>query len=129
MKDLFNLRKTEMARRPDLVLKHVDGKKILIIDMACPNEKNIDETNNGKLRKCQQLAFEFGERRPGFRIEIVPIVIGCMGGGMKKVKGQIWKALTDGKTVTAVAQEIMRTVLCEIETMLRKATSGLIQGE
>ena len=32
-----------MATRPHLVLEHLDDKKITIIDMACPNEKNIDE--------------------------------------------------------------------------------------
>ena len=50
--------------------------------MVCPNEKNIDETYNEKLRKYQQFAFEFRERRPGSRIDIVLIVIGCMGGGL-----------------------------------------------
>ena len=40
------------------------------------------ETYNEKLRKYQQFAFEFRERRPGSRIGIVLIVIGCMGGGL-----------------------------------------------
>ena len=56
-------------------------------------EEHIDETYKGKLRKHQQFAFEFRERGPGLRIEIVPIVIGCNGGGMKKVKGQISRVL------------------------------------
>ena len=41
------------------------------------------KTYKGKLRKHQQFAFEFRERGPGLRIEIVPTVIGCIGGGMK----------------------------------------------
>ena len=54
----------------------------------------------------------------------MPIVIGCMIGGMKKVKGQIKKVLTDDKIVTAVAQEMLRTILCrESEIMMRKARS------
>ena len=66
----FNLRKTETARRPDLVLEHRDDKKITVIDTACPNEKNINETYNGNFRKYKQLVSEFRERRPGFRIEM-----------------------------------------------------------
>ena len=77
--------------------------------MACPHKKNIDETYKGKLRK----------RRPDIRLKIVPIVIGCMIGGMKKVKGQIKKVLTDDKIVTAVAQEMLRTILCRESHSIR----------
>jgi len=35
------------------------------------------------------LAFEFRKTRPGFRAEIVPIVIACKGGEIEKVKGQV----------------------------------------
>ena len=61
-----------------------------------------------------------------FRIEIVPIVIGCLGRGRKKVEGETRKVLNDNKTITAEAQEMLRTVLCEIGTMMRKE---LIEGE
>lgn len=74
-----------MARRPDLVLEHQD-KKITMIDTACLKEKNIHERYYGKLHKYQQQEFEFRERKPGLRIAIVPILIGCMEEGMKKVK-------------------------------------------
>ena len=65
----------------------------MITDTACHKKKNIDERNYGKLQKYQQLAFEFREGRPGFRKEIVTIVIGCIGGGMKKVKAQIRESI------------------------------------
>lgn len=41
--------------------------------------------------------------------------------GIEKVKGQIREVLNDDKTVTAVAQKMLRTVLYESETMIRKA--------
>ena len=53
--------------------------------MVCPNEKNIGEKHREKLTKYQQLAFEMREKRPEYRVEIVPIVTGCLGGGMKQV--------------------------------------------
>ena len=48
---------------------------------------------------------------------------------MKRVKAQIStrKVLNDDKTVTAVAQEMLQTVLYESDTMMHKAMSGLIQ--
>ena len=37
-----------------------------------------------KLEKYQQLAFEIRERRPGYKVIVIPIVIGCLGGGMRR---------------------------------------------
>ena len=42
-----------------------------------------------KLKKYQQLAFETREKRSGFRVEIVPLVTGCLGGGMARLEEQI----------------------------------------
>lgn len=75
--------KRETGKKTYLSLEHLDDKKITVVVMACLKEKNIDETYKEKLRKHQQFAFEFIERGPGLRTEIVPIVIGCIGGGMK----------------------------------------------
>ena len=63
------------------------------MDMACPNEKNIGKKQHEKLTKYQQLAFEMLEKRPEYRVEIVPIVIGCLGGGMKQVECQVKKII------------------------------------
>ena len=81
--------KTTSARRPDLMIEDDDEKKLWVVDMACPNEKNIGEKHREKLNKYQQLAFEIREKRQGYRVEIVPIVIGCLGGGMKQVEIQV----------------------------------------
>ena len=69
------MRKTT-ARRPDLTLE--DAEECIIW--------NIAEKRREKLQKYQQLAFEIRERRVGFMVEIVPLVIGCLGGGMEKLE-------------------------------------------
>ena len=61
-------------------------KEVMNRGLACPNEKNIGEKHREKLTKHKQLAFEMREKRPECRVEIVPIVIGCLGGGMKQVE-------------------------------------------
>ena len=72
------------------MIENNEQKKLWIMDMACPNEKNIGEKHREKLTKYQQLAFEMREKRPGYRVETVPIVIGCLGGsGEKDHKGRI----------------------------------------
>ena len=95
--------------------------------MACPMEKNIEEKRKEKLEKYQQLAFEIRERRPGFRVEIVPVIIGCLGGGMTDLEKQVGK-LIDEEKVEEICRTMQTTVLLESETLMRKVISGVIQG-
>ena len=88
----LTMRKTTSARRPDTMIENDEEKTLRIVDMACPDEKNISEKHREKLTKDQQLAFEMREKRPEYRVEIVPIVIGCLGGGMKQVECQVKKS-------------------------------------
>ena len=53
----------------------------MLIDMACPNEASKEAKRDGKIRKYQQLCFELRERR-GYMVKVIPLVIGCLGGGM-----------------------------------------------
>ena len=46
----------------------------------------MDTKRKEKLTKYRQLAFETRERRPGYVIEVVPVIIGALGGGMKMLK-------------------------------------------
>ena len=124
----FNLRKTEKARRPDLVLEDKERKELYVVDMACPSERNITEKIVEKLRKYQQLAFELRERKPKYTIKIVPVVIGCLGGGMKDARKQIDKLIKNKNNAIGIANEMVRTVLYESESIIRKVMSGLIQG-
>lgn len=80
----FNQRKTETARRPDLILKW----NIWIFDIACPMQQNIDIKWRGKVTQYQQPVFETRERRPRYPVMIVPVTIGAQV-GMKK-QWMIW---------------------------------------
>ena len=91
---VFNLRKTETVRRPDLILETKYKKKIWICDMACPMQKNIDMKWRYKFTRYRQLAFEMRERRPGYTVTIVSVIIGTLGGGMKKTINDLTKLLT-----------------------------------
>ena len=90
----FHLRKTKISRRPDLILETKEDRKILICDMACPQQQNIDTKRIEKLTKYRQLAFEMSERRPGYVIKVVPVIIGALGGGMKMMKTELKRYLT-----------------------------------
>ena len=125
----YQMRKTTTARRPDLILEDNMEKKIFIIDMACPNESNIAKKRREKLDKYQQLAFEIREKRKDYMVEILPIVIGCMGGGMKEVEVQVGKIITDKKTAVRICTQMQKVVLFHSESTLRKVLSGIVQRE
>ena len=56
-------------------------------------------------------------RPVGFIVEIVPLVIGCLGGGMVKLEEQIKKLIKGKSRQQWVVREMQKTVLMESETI------------
>ena len=111
----LNLRKTTTSRRPDLILE--EKEKIWICDMTCPQQHNIEAKRLEKLTKYRQLAFKMRERRLGYEIIVVPVII---GGGMRKMMSDIFKDFRKDEVVKKSAAEMQNTVLMDSETTLRK---------
>ena len=111
-----------------MTLEDTEKKRILVIDMACPNEANKEAKREEKIRKYQQLCFELRERREGYTITVIPTVIGCLGGGMKELKEELRKIIDyeHDKEINAIAREMQQTVLWESESLIRKILSGLL---
>ena len=95
--------------------------------MACPQEQNIKVKRLEKLTKYRQLAFEMRERRPGYEIIIVPLIIGALGGGMKQIMNDMAKIFENEELLKRTICEMQKTVLMDSETTLRKVLSGIIQ--
>ena len=102
------------ARRPDLTLEN----RI---------EKNKERKREEKMRKYQQLCYEMRERRNGYKVKIIPLVIGCLGGGMKRLKDDVKELFKNEKDLQRICREMQRTVLWESETIIRKILSGLFR--
>ena len=90
----FHLRKTTTARGPKLILEDKEEKRILICDMVCPQQHNLETKRVEKLTKYRQLAFEMRERCPGYVVTVTPIVVGALGGGQKKTISELSKLIT-----------------------------------
>ena len=120
-------RKENINRRPDLTIENKIKRKIWLYDMACPMENNIEKKKNEKLTKYRQIAFEIREKRKHYLVEIVPLIIGCCGGGFKEAKKSIEKVMNDEKASFHLTREMQKLVVCESESIIRKVLSGLIQ--
>ena len=97
--------------------------------MACPQENNIEAKVKEKLDKYQQLAFETRENRVGYRVEVVPLVLGCLGGGIGKLWKNVKKVIETETKTERIVREMQKTVLMEIESIMRKVLSGVVQPE
>ena len=124
----YNMRKESTARRPDVTIEYKEKKIIHLVDMACPNEKNFLEKNKEKRQKYQQLAFEVRERRPEYRVGVIPIVIGYMGGGVGVMREQVRKIFINSDT-EKVCKEMLRTAVMESESILRKVITNIVTGD
>ena len=111
----YNLRKTTTARRPELVLENKTDKIIWICDMACPQTINIERKRIEKINKYRQLAFETRERRTNYKVYIVPLIIGAMGGGIKTLTNDVKKLFDkkEDRLVTEIVATMQKTVLMD----------------
>jgi hypothetical protein len=66
------------ARRPDIVVVDKSAKKVTLIDMAVPADKNILEKEKEKVAKYQDLKMEL-QRIWKMKVTVVPVVIGALG--------------------------------------------------
>ena len=125
----YKLRQSSSARRKDLTLEDKETKRIWICDMACPQENNIEAKVKEKLDKYQQLAFETRENRVGYKVEVIPLVIGYLGGGIRKLWKNVQKVIETETEAERIVKEMQKTVLMESESIMRKVLSGVVQGE
>ena len=126
---LINSRKTNTSRRLDLILEDKESKKIWICDMTYPQQQNIVAKRLEKLTKYTQLAYELRERRPGYKVTVMPLIIGALGGGMKSAMIELSNVLNKNELAKQVAGEMQKIILMDSESTIHKVLSGLIQGE
>ena len=74
--------RTVLANRPDTVLHDRKEKTRLQIDIATPDDSNVNTKETKQLNKCKDLAIE-ASRMWKVRTKIVPVTIGASG-TMKK---------------------------------------------
>ena len=117
------------ARRPDLIVEEKGEKRIWIFHLACPQQHNLETKRAEKLTKYRQRAFEMNERRPGYMVTVIPVVIGALCGAIKKTIGELSRLITKRNVVLRTVSEMQKTILMDSESTIRKVMSGLVQGD
>ena len=85
--------------QPDITQVHKDTKKWILVDIAVPADQNITRTEEEKVEKYQELAFEIRRVHGASKVIIIPIVIGALGSISKGAKTWFGKSrMYCGKT-------------------------------
>ena len=97
--------------------------------MACPQKNNIGAKRAEKMTKYRQIAFKTRERRPGYKVYIVPVIVGALGGGIKVLRFDLKKIFGNNELLQEIIAMIQKTILMDSESIIQRVISGLIQGE
>ena len=97
--------------------------------MACPEKNDIGAKRAEKMTKYRQIAFKTRERRPGYKVYIVPVVVGALGGGIKVLRFDLKKIFENNELLEEIIAMIQKTILMDSESIIQRVISGLIQGE
>ena len=65
---------------------HKDTQDWTLIDIAVPADQNIIRTEEEKVEKYQDLAFEIRRIHGASKVTVIPIVIGALGSISKRAK-------------------------------------------
>ena len=103
---------------PDITLVHKDTKKWTLIDIAVPVDQNIPRTEEEKVEKYQELAFEIRRVHGASKVIIIPIMTGVLGSASKGAKTWFGKLevpdLLGSVQLLAIlgTAHLLRSVLC-----------------
>jgi DNA-directed RNA polymerase subunit RPC12/RpoP len=103
------------ARRPDIVVMNKTTHTGTIIDINCPNDRNVCANEIKKMHKYTELKIEV-ERIWKIHFEIVPIVIGCLGAVSKSLPYHLKRIGLNSRDIITL-QDITLSSSCHILRM------------
>lgn len=66
-------------RRPDMVLIEKRRKRVILLEMACAFDSLVEEREQEKTQKYEELAADMATQYPGYRVITAPLVISDLG--------------------------------------------------
>ncbi|KAL1448163.1 hypothetical protein WDU94_000554 [Cyamophila willieti] len=108
--------KTIIANRPDIVLVNKGTKETFLIDVAIPNDNNVECKYNEKMEKYLELAIEIKRVWNQNKVYIIPFIISATGITPKSFKNSLVK-LNLPEDIHTKAQ---KAVIIKTASILRK---------
>ena len=102
------------------MLEEKQTKTIWICNMACPQENNVEKNRLEKRTNYSQLAFEIRERRLGFKVNVVSLVISAFGAGIKEILKELENMFKKDDMCEKIVAGMQNTILMDSETIIEK---------
>ncbi len=100
------------SRRPDLVVRLKDEKRIIVYEIAVAWDPIVEEREREKRAKYLDLAADLVHQWKGYKVTVVPVVLGDLG-VMRNLRRYMLQAkILDAKEIARFAAEAQREVLC-----------------
>jgi hypothetical protein len=108
------------SRRPDIKLRLIKEKRILLMDVACAWDPLVKARENEKRLKYMELAADLGKQWPSYRVRSIPVVVGDLGiiHNLRKCLKEvgIWNAGEIQKLIDSMQRE----TLCGSVRLIRR---------
>ena len=107
-------------RRPDLVVKVRSKKRAAIFEVACAWDPLVATRERQKRTKYLELAADLAHQWPGYRIEVIPVVVGDLG-IIGNLKNHLTRSgLLDDTAIKRVMKEMQTEVLCGAVRIIKR---------
>ncbi len=104
-----------MQLRPDMIIFSDSTKQLILLELTAPWEERMDEANERKRAKNQELVEEC--RRQGWQTRCEPLEVGCRGFAGRS----LWNAFT----ILGITGEAKRKAIRSATEAAEKATRWL----
>ena len=88
--------------------------------MACLQENIIEKKRLENITNYRQIAYEIRERRPGFKVEVVLLVISAFDGGIRELLKELENMFEKDDLCKKIEAEMQKTILIESQTIIQK---------
>ncbi len=104
-----------MQLRPDMIIVSDSTKQLILLELTAPWEERMDEANERKRAKNQELVEEC--RRQGWQTRCEPLEVGC--------RGFAGRSLCNAFTILGITGEAKRKAIRSATEAAEKATRWL----
>ena len=112
-----------VARRPDVFLQDKGNRRLYLIEMAVAWDSLQVERRAEKLSKYGDLCADLRRQFPGYRLDVVPVVIGVLGTVTHHLVRDLGRLPTAAKTESQI-EGMQCSVLCSSVRILRSHLSA-----
>ena len=112
------------SRRPDIVVFLKERNQITIVEVAVAWEPLLEEREREKSNKYRELAADLATQHPGWKVDIIPVVVGSLG-TLRNFREHIVRLkLFTKREILRLTRDVQFEVLCFGVRLIRRHFSS-----